>query len=87
MTFSRRDFVKTSVLGAVAVGVGTQAQGRAEQAPRKIAVRNLDAQASHHCLRQQRLRLSRKCIRLSEGRRRHARCRAQSGERSGRRSQ
>jgi N4-(beta-N-acetylglucosaminyl)-L-asparaginase len=26
MTFSRRDFVKTSVLGAVAAGVGTQAQ-------------------------------------------------------------
>jgi len=28
MTFSRRDFVKTSVLGAVAAGVGTQAQGQ-----------------------------------------------------------
>ena len=27
MTFSRRDFVKTSVLGAVAAGVGTRAQG------------------------------------------------------------
>src|SRR6202522_1595815 len=27
MTFSRRDFVKTSVLGAVAAGVGTPAQG------------------------------------------------------------
>ena len=27
MTFSRRDFVKTSVLGAVAVGVGAEAQG------------------------------------------------------------
>ncbi len=27
MTFSRRDFVKTSVLGAVAVGVGPQSQG------------------------------------------------------------
>ena len=27
MTFSRRDFVKTSVLGAVAAGVGTHAQG------------------------------------------------------------
>jgi N4-(beta-N-acetylglucosaminyl)-L-asparaginase len=27
MPFSRRDFVKTSVLGAVAAGVGTQAQG------------------------------------------------------------
>src|SRR5260370_35518889 len=26
MTFSRRDFVKTSVLGAVAAGVGTRAQ-------------------------------------------------------------
>src|SRR5229473_6278840 len=31
MTFSRRDFVKTSVLGAVAAGVGTRAQ--AEAAP------------------------------------------------------
>jgi N4-(beta-N-acetylglucosaminyl)-L-asparaginase len=28
MTFSRRDFVKTSVLGAVAAGVGTHAQGK-----------------------------------------------------------
>ena len=27
MRFSRRDFVKTSVLGAVAAGVGTRAQG------------------------------------------------------------
>src|ERR1035438_7643724 len=27
MPFSRRDFVKTSVLGAVAAGVGTRAQG------------------------------------------------------------
>src|SRR5580693_3168898 len=27
MTFSRRDFVKTSVLGAVAAGVGTRSQG------------------------------------------------------------
>jgi len=27
MSFSRRDFVKTSVLGAVAAGVGTRAQG------------------------------------------------------------
>jgi N4-(beta-N-acetylglucosaminyl)-L-asparaginase len=31
MSFSRRDFVKTSVLGAVAAGVGTRAQG--EEAP------------------------------------------------------
>jgi N4-(beta-N-acetylglucosaminyl)-L-asparaginase len=28
MSFSRRDFVKTSVLGAVAAGVGTRAQGK-----------------------------------------------------------
>ena len=27
MTFSRRDFVKTSLLGAIATGVGTSAQG------------------------------------------------------------
>ncbi|MGA2374476.1 MAG: twin-arginine translocation signal domain-containing protein, partial [Candidatus Sulfotelmatobacter sp.] len=27
MTYSRRDFVKTSVLGAVAAGVGAQVQG------------------------------------------------------------
>jgi N4-(beta-N-acetylglucosaminyl)-L-asparaginase len=33
MTFSRRDFVKTSVLGAVAAGVGTRAQADAAQAP------------------------------------------------------
>ncbi|MFZ0760561.1 MAG: N(4)-(beta-N-acetylglucosaminyl)-L-asparaginase [Candidatus Sulfotelmatobacter sp.] len=32
MTFSRRDFVKTSVLGAVAAGVGTPAQGENSKA-------------------------------------------------------
>ncbi len=32
MPFSRRDFVKTSVLGAVAAGVGTRAQGEAAPA-------------------------------------------------------
>jgi N4-(beta-N-acetylglucosaminyl)-L-asparaginase len=32
MLFSRRDFVKTSVLGAVAAGVGTQAKGAAQEA-------------------------------------------------------
>jgi N4-(beta-N-acetylglucosaminyl)-L-asparaginase len=32
MTFSRRDFVKTSVLGAVAAGVGSRAQGEATTA-------------------------------------------------------
>jgi N4-(beta-N-acetylglucosaminyl)-L-asparaginase len=32
MTFSRRDFVKTSVLGAVAAGVGTRAQAEAATA-------------------------------------------------------
>jgi N4-(beta-N-acetylglucosaminyl)-L-asparaginase len=31
MTFSRREFVKTSVLGAVAAGVGTRAQGENSQ--------------------------------------------------------
>jgi N4-(beta-N-acetylglucosaminyl)-L-asparaginase len=38
VTFSRRDFVKTSVLGAVAVGVGAEAQGtdaKAEAASRE----------------------------------------------------
>lgn len=34
MTFSRRDFVKTSVLGAVAAGVGAQAQGEKEASAR-----------------------------------------------------
>jgi N4-(beta-N-acetylglucosaminyl)-L-asparaginase len=34
MTFSRRDFVKTSVLGAVAAGVGTRAQGE-DAAPQR----------------------------------------------------
>ncbi|MGA9510088.1 MAG: N(4)-(beta-N-acetylglucosaminyl)-L-asparaginase [Candidatus Sulfotelmatobacter sp.] len=32
MTFSRRNFVKTSVLGAVAVGVGAEAQGKEAKA-------------------------------------------------------
>ncbi len=32
MPFSRRDFVKTSVLGAVAAGVGTRAKGAAQEA-------------------------------------------------------
>ena len=31
MTVSRRDFVRTTVLGAVAAGVGTRAQGENSQ--------------------------------------------------------
>jgi len=37
MTFSRRDFVKTSVLGAVAAGVGTRAQGEEHAAQEHAA--------------------------------------------------
>ena len=37
MTFSRRDFVKTSVLGAVAAGVGTSAQANRASSPRQNA--------------------------------------------------
>jgi N4-(beta-N-acetylglucosaminyl)-L-asparaginase len=37
MTFSRRDFVKTSVLGAVAAGVGTRAQGEIAAAQEHVA--------------------------------------------------
>ncbi len=44
MPFSRRDFVKTSVLGAVAAGVGTRAQ--AEDA--KPAAQEHDTQAGSH---------------------------------------
>jgi N4-(beta-N-acetylglucosaminyl)-L-asparaginase len=35
MSFSRRDFVKTSVLGAVAAGVGTRAQGEDTSTPER----------------------------------------------------
>src|SRR5260370_1985249 len=37
MPFSRRDFVKTSVLGAVAAGVGTRAQGEEHAAQERAA--------------------------------------------------
>src|SRR5258708_38156282 len=37
MPFSRRDFVKTSVLGAVAAGVGTRAQGEEHAAQEHAA--------------------------------------------------
>jgi N4-(beta-N-acetylglucosaminyl)-L-asparaginase len=42
MTFSRRDFVKTSVLGTVAAGVGAHAQGddRLPSAPEPVAADN-----------------------------------------------
>jgi N4-(beta-N-acetylglucosaminyl)-L-asparaginase len=42
MTFSRRDFVKTSVLGTVAAGVGARAQGddRKPSPPEPVAVDN-----------------------------------------------
>jgi N4-(beta-N-acetylglucosaminyl)-L-asparaginase len=46
MTFSRRDFVKTSVLGAVAAGVGTRAQG--EDSNQTAASQEHDAQTSSH---------------------------------------
>jgi len=45
MTFSRRDFVKTSLLGAVAAGVGTQAQG---EEPEQGAAPERDAQSGAH---------------------------------------
>ncbi|MCU1304050.1 MAG: glycosylasparaginase precursor [Candidatus Sulfotelmatobacter sp.] len=43
MTFSRRDFVKTSVLGAVAAGVGAQAQDK--EAKKNAASQDHDAQS------------------------------------------
>jgi len=46
MRFSRRDFVKTSVLGAVAAGVGTGAQG--EDSKQNTAAQEHDAQAGSH---------------------------------------
>ena len=46
MPFSRRDFVKTSVLGAVAAGVGTPAKG--EDAKPNAASQQHDAQAGSH---------------------------------------
>jgi N4-(beta-N-acetylglucosaminyl)-L-asparaginase len=44
MTFSRRDFVKTSVLGAIATGVGAQAQG--EDAKLNAAAQDRNAQSA-----------------------------------------
>src|SRR5712691_2279101 len=44
MSFSRRDFVKTSVLGAVAAGVGTRAQG--EDAKPAAAAQEHESQSS-----------------------------------------
>jgi N4-(beta-N-acetylglucosaminyl)-L-asparaginase len=44
MSFSRRDFVKTSVLGAVAAGVGTRAQG--EDSKQSAAAHEQDAPQS-----------------------------------------
>jgi N4-(beta-N-acetylglucosaminyl)-L-asparaginase len=46
MTFSRRDFVKTSVLGAFAAGVGTQAHS--EESKQNAAAPEHDAQAGSH---------------------------------------
>jgi N4-(beta-N-acetylglucosaminyl)-L-asparaginase len=46
MPFSRRDFVRTSVLGAVAAGVGTAAQG--EDSKRNAAAPEHDAQPGPH---------------------------------------
>jgi N4-(beta-N-acetylglucosaminyl)-L-asparaginase len=45
MTFSRRDFVKTSLLGAVAAGVGAQAQGEESE---QGATPERDAQSGPH---------------------------------------
>jgi N4-(beta-N-acetylglucosaminyl)-L-asparaginase len=45
MTFSRRDFVKTSLLGAVAAGVGRQAQGEESE---QGAAPERDAQSGPH---------------------------------------
>src|SRR6202044_2088869 len=45
MTFSRRDFVKTSLLGAVAAGLGTQAQGEESE---QGAAPERDAQSGPH---------------------------------------
>ena len=44
MTFSRRDFVRTSVLGAVAAGVGTQAHAESKQS----AAQEPDTHAESH---------------------------------------
>ena len=46
MPFSRRDFVKTSVLGAVAAGVGTKAQG--EESKPSAGSHEQDAQTGPH---------------------------------------
>ncbi len=80
MTFSRRDFVKTSVMGAVAAGVGAQTPAH------RRAARRFFETPDHH-LREQRPRLCRRSLRLSEGRRRHARCRPSRGEGPRERSQ
>ncbi len=46
MSFSRRDFVKTSVLGAVAAGVGNRAQG--EESKPNASSHEQDAQTGSH---------------------------------------
>jgi N4-(beta-N-acetylglucosaminyl)-L-asparaginase len=46
LSFSRRDFVKTSVLGAVAAGVGTRAQG--EESKPSASSQDHDAQSGPH---------------------------------------
>ena len=86
MTFSRRDFVKTSVLGAVAAGVGSAIPAE-DSTLRRAGGAIRIVQAPDHHLRQQRLQLSRRRIRFPERRRRHARRRAARGQRTGRRSQ
>jgi N4-(beta-N-acetylglucosaminyl)-L-asparaginase len=47
MTFSRRDFVKTSVLGAVAAGVATRAQGEDSKAQEQV-VKESQAQSGSY---------------------------------------
>jgi N4-(beta-N-acetylglucosaminyl)-L-asparaginase len=50
MSFSRRDFVKTSVLGAVAAGVGTRAQGEDSKpnAPQESSPHDHDSQSGSY---------------------------------------
>ena len=70
MTFSRRDFVKTSVLGAVAAGVGAQSaipEALAENSQQGHASQSGFGQAPDHHLREQRLSLCGGRIRLPEG--------------------
>ena len=90
MTFSRRDFVKSSVLGAVAAGVGAHSaipDALAENSQQGHASKEDSPEASGHHLRPQRLRLYGSGLRLPEKRRRHSRGRHPRSEGSRGRSQ